>query len=38
MKHHITKYQENGKKYAASWLQLNVFGKAICLWKKTIEI
>lgn len=38
MKHYITKYQENGKRYATSWLQINILGKAICFWQKTIEI
>ncbi len=24
--HYITKYTENGKRYAESWLQVNIFG------------
>lgn len=38
MKHYLTKYNENGKRYAESWLQINLFGKAICFWRKRIEI
>ncbi len=38
IKHHITKYTENGKQKAVSWLQVNVFGKAFCLWIKEIAI
>lgn len=37
-KHHITKYGCNGKRYAESWLQVNLFGRAFCFSKKTIEI
>lgn len=38
MKHYITKYTENDIRYAESWLQINIFGYAICFWKKRIEI
>lgn len=38
MKHHITKYRENGKRYAESWLQINAFGNCYCFWRKKIEI
>lgn len=38
IKHHITKYRENGNRYAESWLQINVFNKAFCLSKKRIKI
>lgn len=38
MKHHITKYNYNDKKYATSWFQLNIFNEKICLFIKTIEI
>lgn len=38
MKHYITKYTENEKRYAESWLQINIFGKCICFSKKRIEI
>lgn len=36
--HYMTKYRENGKKYAESWLQINIFGKCFCFSKKRIEI
>lgn len=38
MKHHITKYHTDGQHYATSWFQINLFGKAFCFSKKTIEI
>lgn len=38
MKHYITKYRENGKNYAESWMQLNLFGRCFCFWRKRIEI
>jgi hypothetical protein len=38
MKHYITKYRENGKRYAESWMQINLFNKCICFSKKKIEI
>ena len=38
IKHHITKYKENGTRYAESWIQLNLFGKAFCFSKKKIRI
>jgi hypothetical protein len=38
MRHYITTYFENGARYAESWLQINIFGYAICFWKKRIEI
>jgi hypothetical protein len=38
MKHYITKYEENGKHYAESWMQINMFGKCFCFSKRTIEI
>lgn len=38
IKHHITKYGTEGKRYAESWLQLNLFGKCYCFSKKRIEI
>lgn len=38
MKHYITKYIENGRRYAESWLQINIFGKCICFSKRKIEI
>lgn len=38
IKHYITKYIENGRLYAESWLQINLFGKAYCFSKRKIEI
>lgn len=38
IKHYITKYEEDGKTYVESWLQLNLFGKAYCFSKRRIEI
>ena len=38
MKHYITKYRENGKRYAESWMQINVLGLAFCFSKRKIEI
>lgn len=36
--HYITKYTENGKKYAEAWLQLNVFGFSFCFSKRKKEL
>lgn len=38
MKHYITRYEENGKKYAEAWIQINVLGKAFCFWRVKIKI
>ena len=38
MKHYITKYRENGKRYAESWMQIDLFGRSYCFSKKKIEI
>lgn len=38
MKHYITKYEENGKRYAESWLQINAFGNCYCFSRKKIEL
>ena len=38
LKHHLTKYKVCGKTVAASWLQLNIFGKCFCFSQKTINI
>lgn len=38
IKHYITKYTENGKLYAESWLQINIFGKTYCFSKRKILI
>lgn len=38
MHHYITKYEENGVKYAEAWIQINLFGMCLCMWKKKIRI
>ena len=38
MHHYITKYTENGVKYAEAWIQVNIFGKSFCFWKQRIAI
>lgn len=38
MHHYITKYDENGKKYAESWFQISILGYCFCFSKKKIEI
>ena len=36
--HYITKYTECGKRYAEAWIQINIFGQCLCLFKRRIEI
>lgn len=36
--HYITLYEENGKSYVESWLQLNIFKWNICFSKRKKEI
>lgn len=36
MHHCITKYEEDGKRYAEAWLQINIFDWCFCFWKKRI--
>lgn len=38
LKHHITQYTSNGKRYVESWLQINVLGKCICFSKKRVSV
>lgn len=38
IKHHMTKYYENSERYAESWIQINIFGLAFCLFRKKIKI
>lgn len=38
LNHYITIYGRNGKKYAASWIQLNIFGRCFCFSKREKEI
>ena len=35
--HYITKYEEGGQWYVESWIQINIFGKCICLFKRKIK-
>lgn len=37
MHHYITSYEENGVLYSEAWLQINLFGRAICFWRKRIK-
>lgn len=36
--HYITHYIESGKHYAEAWIQVDVFGRCFCFWKKRIEV
>lgn len=38
VKHHLTKYWDNGIQYAESWLQINLFGKPFCFSKRKITL
>ena len=38
IRHFITKYQENGVLYAEAWIQVDIFGKSLCLWRRRIKI
>lgn len=38
LKHYITKYGQDGKKFAEAWLQFNIFGLTFCFWKRRIEL
>lgn len=38
IRHYITKYIENEKRYAESWIQIDILGKSICLWRRRIQI
>ena len=38
MHFYITKYTENKERFAESWLQINLFGKSFCLFKRKINI
>ena len=38
IKHYITKYKENGKKYAEAWIQINIFNKTFCISRKKLEL
>lgn len=36
--HYITKYYENGKRYAEAWVQIDLFKWCLCLFKRKIQI
>ncbi len=38
MKHYITTYTENGKRYAETWIQVNLFGRCFCMLRERILI
>ncbi len=38
IKHHITKFRSDGIRYAASWIQVNIFGKVFCFSYKKVAI
>ncbi|WP_301554356.1 hypothetical protein [Leuconostoc fallax] len=38
MHFYITKYQENGTLFAESWLQINIFKKSYCVFKRRLQI
>lgn len=39
MRHYITKYRdENGRRKAVAWFQINFLGKCYCFFKKEISI
>ena len=38
IRHYITKYEENGKLYAESWIQFDFLGKAFCFSKRKIKL
>lgn len=38
MHHYITKYICNGKLYAESWIQINIFGLCFCLSRRVKPI
>lgn len=36
--HYITKYTEGEKRYAESWIQLDIFGRCWCFSRRRIEL
>jgi hypothetical protein len=36
--HYLTKYMENGIRYAESWLQFDIFDWQFCFWRIKIKI
>ena len=38
MHHYLTIYREGGTRYAEAWIQINLFGRCICLWRVRKEV
>ena len=38
LRHYITRYVEDGRAYAESWVQLELFGRCWCLSRRRVEI
>ena len=38
MHHYITEYEEDGKRYAEAWFQINLLNWCFCLSKRKIEL
>lgn len=38
IKHCLSIYEWNGKRYAEAWILVRVFGKRFCFWKRREEI
>ena len=38
IKHYITKYRENCTLWAEAWIQVDLFGRTFCFWKKRIKV
>jgi len=38
IKHYITKYEEEGNRFAEAWIQLNFLGKSWCFFKRKIKL
>lgn len=36
--HYMTLYEEDGVRYAESWLQINFFGRAVCFSRQRKKI
>ena len=38
MKHYLTIYEEDEKRYAEAWIQINLFRWCFCIWRVKKEI
>ena len=36
--HYLTKYVTDGKRYVASWIQMNLLGRVWCFFKRVEEL